>query len=663
MNWIVRKLKSIFCKNMTKRHLRIHGDNIVECERTLSLLSQAFGKDVQLMPESSLYMPVYELIISKTEALQIDLLSGHGRWGVDIATALMNSGGVLREGADSYITEIVNGKEQILIAIEYCSALPAGNNAWQRNGRAYSSVLAGVPYLYYAEIGGVELDENRAVKAPRFPNPVVPFSYLTTTKRMNAFCVPIYTTHPSITQALYDKFQGIFGYSDSLEIVRGAIMKTDFSKAITTLIDKALSLVALLANERRAIDTLRTNEWKDLLNTQSSGQWLKKNSSHLIWKKKTADKVQISNTFKQLFTSVLAYDCLTIGAKDLPICIIPDNKRTDFELLLKRLYPEMKFAFDKKKQLAVVWVTGFKPRGDDSRPDRGLTPLARMVLGNDTDILTVVYGPAKPSTWQAFLDSPVQIAKDNGLWQSIMSIADYILIDSATCTDKLFYRTNATRKENPAPIVFPYQAPNIAFSEHDTDSAIHQIFSRKEQFGVYESMCNPPGGDWSGISYFENSRNEYRWTSLSRVSAVGGKRPDHIIQIMGESKNIFLSIESKQKGKDLEDNIGINLKTYINDLFQNLPTAYETAKQDWRLFDIDKMNIKQYEIISIGAFIYSDETDLQTQLHRGKLDIVFAFEFGKETVLHILSNASGDFIKVLLKQICVNIKGVKIHIH
>jgi hypothetical protein len=648
---------------MTKRHLRIHGDNIVECERTLSLLSQAFGKDVQLMPESSLYMPVYELIISKTEALQIDLLSGHGRWGVDIATALMNSGGVLREGADSYITEIVNGKEQILIAIEYCSALPAGNNAWQRNGRAYSSVLAGVPYLYYAEIGGVELDENRAVKAPRFPNPVVPFSYLTTTKRMNAFCVPIYTTHPSITQALYDKFQGIFGYSDSLEIVRGAIMKTDFSKAITTLIDKALSLVALLANERRAIDTLRTNEWKDLLNTQSSGQWLKKNSSHLIWKKKTADKVQISNTFKQLFTSVLAYDCLTIGAKDLPICIIPDNKRTDFELLLKRLYPEMKFAFDKKKQLAVVWVTGFKPRGDDSRPDRGLTPLARMVLGNDTDILTVVYGPAKPSTWQAFLDSPVQIAKDNGLWQSIMSIADYILIDSATCTDKLFYRTNATRKENPAPIVFPYQAPNIAFSEHDTDSAIHQIFSRKEQFGVYESMCNPPGGDWSGISYFENSRNEYRWTSLSRVSAVGGKRPDHIIQIMGESKNIFLSIESKQKGKDLEDNIGINLKTYINDLFQNLPTAYETAKQDWRLFDIDKMNIKQYEIISIGAFIYSDETDLQTQLHRGKLDIVFAFEFGKETVLHILSNASGDFIKVLLKQICVNIKGVKIHIH
>jgi hypothetical protein len=286
-----------------------------------------------------------------------------------------------------------------------------------------------------------------------------------------------------------------------------------------------------------------------------------------------------------------------------------------------------------------------------------------MVLGNDTDILTVVYGPAKQSTWQAFVNSPAQIAKDNGLWQSIMNIADYILVDSATCTKKLFYKTNSKRKENPAPIVFPYQKPNIVFSEHDIDSAIHQIFSRKERLGLYESLCNPPGGDWSGISYFESETNEYRWTSLPRVSAVGGKRPDHIIQLMGESKNIFLSIESKQKGKDLEDNIGVNLKTYINDLFQNLPTAYKTATQDWRLFDKDKLSIKDYSIASIGAFIYTNDKDLQAQLQRGRLDIVFAFELGKDTVLHILSNTSGDFIKDLLKQLCVGMQGVKIHIH
>jgi len=210
---------------MNKRYLRVHGDNIVECERTLLLLSQAFGKEVRIIPASSLYMPFYELAINDKDILQIELLSGHGRWGVDITTALMDNGGILREGADSYITEIVNGQEKILLAIEYCSALPAGNNAWQRNGRAYSSVLAGVPYLYYAEVGGVELDENRAVKAPRFPNPVVPFSYLTTTKRMNAFCIPVYTTHPSITEALHLEFQNIFGYLDSLEVVKGGCLK------------------------------------------------------------------------------------------------------------------------------------------------------------------------------------------------------------------------------------------------------------------------------------------------------------------------------------------------------------------------------------------------------------------------------------------------------
>ncbi|GHV48471.1 hypothetical protein FACS1894181_04270 [Bacteroidia bacterium] len=261
------------------------------------------------------------------------------------------------------------------------------------------------------------------------------------------------------------------------------------------------------------------------------------------------------------------------------------------------------------------------------------------------------------------INSPKQIAKDNGLWQSILNICDYVLIDSATCESPLFYKTDAKLKENPKSIIFPYQIPAIAFSEHDTDSAIHQIFSHKEQLGIFESMCNPPGGDWSGISYFENGENEYRWTSLPRVSAIGGKRPDHIIQVLGNKENIFLSIESKQKGKDLEDNIGINLKSYIDDLFQNLPTTYRTPKTDWRLFNKEQLNIKQYSIWSIGAFIYLNETDLHAQLQRGKLDIIFAFEFGEETVLHVLSNSNSNFIKDILEQVGVNMKRLKIHIH
>ncbi len=40
--------------------------------------------------------------------------------------------------------------------------------------------------------------------------------------------------------------------------------------------------------------------------------------------------------------------------------------------------------------------------------------------------------------------------------------------------------------------------------------------------------------------------------SLPRVSIVGGKRPDHIIQVFGKNLDLFLAIESKGDGRKLE---------------------------------------------------------------------------------------------------------------
>ena len=54
-------------------------------------------------------------------------------------------GGVIREAPDAIISEVKFGKEHPLLAIEYSGALAAGNQAWQRNGRAYSSGLAQDP--------------------------------------------------------------------------------------------------------------------------------------------------------------------------------------------------------------------------------------------------------------------------------------------------------------------------------------------------------------------------------------------------------------------------------------------------------------------------------------------------------------------------------------
>lgn len=643
---------------MKNRNLRIHGDNIIECERSLMLLSAALNKEPQFVSQSSTYMPKYKL-----GDFYVELLSGHGRWGVDIAQVLANKGGILREGADSYVTEVKDNTETILFALEYCSALPAGNNAWQRSGRALSCALAGVPYLYMAEIGGIELDADRKVKAPRFPNPVVPFSYLMFAKKTKTLCIPVYTAHPSITEALYKKYENVFGINECHLIIKGILFNEDCTQVKELLAQKALNMVKLLADGRRHEDTIRGDLWDKLLSAPNSANWFQNSLPRLKWSKKTADKVKTTKSFNELLKKVLSYECNTVGAKDLPICIIPQSKRDDFDAYLSKSYPKITFNLDKEKPLAIVWITGFKPRGDDSRPDRGLSPLAKMLVGNDAQLMAIVYGPAYKNTWELFIQSPRKLAYENGLWQSIMQLCDYVLVDSETSKKALFYTTHSKLTYNKEAISFDYQKPNIAFTEHDTDTTIHQLFSRKEHINIYECLCNPPGGDWSGISYFTDVNIEYRWTSLPRVSAVGGKRPDHVIQIRNKKNDIILSVESKLKGYNLENNIGDSLKSYLDDLFKNTPNAWRTANKDWRRFEGKELVMRPYEIVSVGAYEYTSDDDMQSQLDRGHLDIVFAFKFSKTTILHILCKQHVQFIIKLLSDIQKDIGSLKVQIH
>ncbi|MEZ4903937.1 MAG: hypothetical protein R2822_20415 [Spirosomataceae bacterium] len=67
------------------------------------------------------------------------------------------------------------------------------------------------------------MDSDRKVKAPRFPNPIVPFSYLTSSKSLNVVCVPIYGAHPAITDELRKKFTHIFGKEASLDLLKSLI--------------------------------------------------------------------------------------------------------------------------------------------------------------------------------------------------------------------------------------------------------------------------------------------------------------------------------------------------------------------------------------------------------------------------------------------------------
>ena len=76
-------------RNYTK-YLRIHGDNIVECERTLEIIKEAYKGKLTLL-KSPLYKPKYLLTFSDG-AFVIELLSGHDRWGVDVVAIIQNIG-------------------------------------------------------------------------------------------------------------------------------------------------------------------------------------------------------------------------------------------------------------------------------------------------------------------------------------------------------------------------------------------------------------------------------------------------------------------------------------------------------------------------------------------------------------------------------------------
>ncbi|MEA3341199.1 MAG: hypothetical protein U9R15_14645, partial [Chloroflexota bacterium] len=522
--------------------LRIHGDNIIECERALFLIADSFTAQVHPVA-SAPYMPQYEIRCNNELLFTVELLPGHGRWNVDLQQVLQYCGAPLREAVDAIVTRVSpdGQQEEIILALEFCNALLAGNQAWQRNGRALACAVVGMPYLYFAEIGGVELDENRRIKAPRFPNPIVPFSYLTASKNFNVVCLPVYLPSPSSSKDIRQQYAGVVASEEWRLLVRGLLENISIDAPYEDLAQKVLSLANILAAQRRYVDTLQGNQWGELLSLETAAQranWLEQN--RMPWVKKRASKVSVTETFERLFGLFRQTDpiqiCISVGAKSIPLCLVPHSMREALAENLATLYGGslaqefIEWIATSKSPLIVVWIYGFKPGGEDSRPDRGLVPMARMLFGDEVDILSVVYGPARPAMWEDLQSSPRQLADQNGLWETIINLGDAILADSDTATggpiSLLLQRDRHHFRES---IHFPAASPTSAFSEQDVDTTLHLLFAHQESLKVFEMMCNPPGGDWSGLSILNfETGEEFRWTSLPRVSGAGGKRPDHV---------------------------------------------------------------------------------------------------------------------------------------
>ena len=113
------------------RIFRIHGDNIVECERITTLILEETDptsiKISLVSPSTIIYNIRFDYLGSHFE-WQLELLpgfnkAGRKRWEGNIFSGLKNSGSFLDETPDAVVTCVEDALETILCGIEFCSAL------------------------------------------------------------------------------------------------------------------------------------------------------------------------------------------------------------------------------------------------------------------------------------------------------------------------------------------------------------------------------------------------------------------------------------------------------------------------------------------------------------------------------------------------------------
>lgn len=531
---------------------RIHGDNIMECEVATSVILESISFATGSRPTTELvdsisFTPSFSVKFENGLTFILEYFPGHNRWNVSLPDYLAQRGALLRESVDAFVTLVQEDTEIPVAAFEFCNALPAGNNAWQRAGRALAITGAGIPYFYFAEIGGQELDSDRNIKAPRFPNPIVPFSYLSISSAAPDKCTTVYMASRSISKDTYEEFKEVLANSEYKRAIASLFTGEDVSdESLNSSKQKSARFVFDLAQRRKRSNTHSLETWQKMLHSASSGSAVAPHllNDELAWNKKIS--IPANDSLSKLVDLLKNNHASAIGSNDMPFCILPKTARDALANKLQKIYRDtvsqefLEWLSAGQKDLVLIFIAGFKPRGDDSRPDRGLVPMAKMVFANDDiDLLTVVYGPAKQNTWERLFSNPTQLAKTNGLWEAIVGLSDAVLVDSVSLNltgvshrDVLLSAPDTTVND----ILLQRFANLPRFGEHDVDTVLHMIFSNSEEHGVFEALCNPPGGDWSGVSFLDNEKATNRWTSLPRVTGLDGKRPDHIIQFFADKK-------------------------------------------------------------------------------------------------------------------------------
>ena len=69
---------------------------------------------------------------------------------------------------------------------------------------------------------------------------------------------------------------------------------------------------------------------------------------------------------------------------------------------------------------------------------------------------------------------------------------------------KISFVKSEFSKQTPKQVIYETLEPSpLKIGENDVDTILHTIFTqlKSSEIKIFEGMCNPPGGDWSGISH------------------------------------------------------------------------------------------------------------------------------------------------------------------
>lgn len=640
-----------------RKLFRIHGDNIVECERITRIIiaeTQPDSVTVSLISPSTISVDLDFIYVDEHYFWTLEMLpgfnkAGRRRWAGNIFEALKDSGSFLDETPDAIVTEVVDEKETILYAIEFCSALQAGNQAWQRSGRAFSTGRTGCPYLYIVDFVKYELDSRtRERKALRFPNPAVPYSYINFSKETGNFVAQIYVKSEEFDKTRDRQLVGFdednFADRELAEYMVRSMCGLDTREVEETILIKNLYVVKFLAQSSRTATNFSSAEWEALYNSRQDIIDYSIENTEFNFHKTITAKGHHGRSPEVL--ELIDHFSVGLASRDLPFGIIPAENRAAFARGFHRLYP----AFDasvvrsiaqQSQDLLLCLIKGFKPRGDDNRPDRGILPLAVMLSNTEVEILTYIYGPIVEANFNLLRNNPKRLATSNGLWRSILALSNYVALDVPILSrhprdEEILFDTSALKNEyttfsnNPNGLTRPvFSSYSREYHEDDVDTGIHYLFAHVMNNVCFEGMCNPPGGDWSGLSVIQDNR-EVRWLSLPRVSdEVDGKRPDHVIEIFGMYlKPVLLVIESKERARDLEPNVGTGLINYISHLMDYTPSVERSIgyeKSEWTQAR-KRVDYSAFFTISAVAYLRNSAQPVSVVFENSNCDMLFVME-------------------------------------